>query len=824
MLANVRDLTTAVGQLQQKIDALYNSLDKVSGKATEALGGAQGVLQSGGQMGVGQGSATMSLGTDSAKFPTSQSASGGKMMPSSLGNFSFSWQFKQAPPETGLLGMGGDGDGDGGKKDTGLIYGPFDRAKDAFKGTLKIGLGAAAGAYAAMPDISLLGQRSVGLEQALRLGTGTRTMLNQQLTGGLRNAMSSVGSDAIVAPILASRGFMPGTADYKMLVGETAGAFRYLGVDNAAAASALASLRSAPTGASLYNLGINTYDAEKGQFKSAGQINRELMSTLTRGQKVTPQDIALSLQSGSLSGTLRDIYGGDEALIGMAQAQMMAIAEGKDPDLAVRGREEPIPILASVGKMNYAQTQLYETSEPKMLEGFAKAADVVEDFNKAMEGAVELLGFLKGFIGGAGGTNLGEAAVTGLPGILAGIKDLFKAAFSGLTGSGGGATGYGASFNANRLGGKGGGISAAPKGMVTAMYGAQDDGLWSASGGKHTGTDIAMPVGTPVEAAMDGTVSSTNAGADYGTSLILDHGNGYQTVYGHLSEKLVNLGDKVKQGQRIAKSGDTGNSTGPHLHYEVRFGQNNPVDPGALPSSMASISGSSLARDVGSPLEQLNNVLYNFMGKDIHPAEATAAGSSKLTSGSMGDKEQQKWAASLLSSLNAPASEANIRALNTWMKAEGRGFSTSLNRATYNPLNTTLDRPGAVSFNKVGVKAYTSWEQGLEATVSTLLGKSAADRGYSAIVNALQSDSGVSAVLGAVNNSAWRTGKTGGHGAYTAFSGKGGGSPTSLSGDAKTVNITVTFNQADDASAMRFAKQVQSYLDRENNNALMGSN
>ena len=116
MLSNVRDLTTAVGQLQQKIDALYNSLDKVSGKATEALGGAQGVLQSGGQIGVGQGSTTMNLGSDNAKFPTSQPSSGGKMMPSSLGNFSFSWQFRQGNPEASLMTSqaGGGGGGGGG--------------------------------------------------------------------------------------------------------------------------------------------------------------------------------------------------------------------------------------------------------------------------------------------------------------------------------------------------------------------------------------------------------------------------------------------------------------------------------------------------------------------------------------------------------------------------------------------------------------------------------------------------------------------------------------------------------------------------------------
>jgi len=833
MLSNVRDLTTAVGQLQQKIDALYNSLDKVSGKATEALGGAQGVLQSGGQIGVGQGSTTMNLGSDNAKFPTSQPSSGGKMMPSSLGNFSFSWQFRQGNPEASLMTSQAGGGGGGGG-DTGKFFGPIDAFKYGFKGAAKVGLGVAAGMYAAAPDVSLLGQRSIGLEQALRLGTGTRQMLNQQLTGGLRNAMSSVGSDAIVAPILASRGFMPGTSNYKMMVGETAGAFRYLGIDNAAAASALASLRSAPTGAALYNLGINTYDASTGKFKSTGAIAKELMSTLTAGRGATPEQIAFAIQSGTLSGTLTDLFGtGAERDI--MQVAMMDIAKGKNPDLAMRGEKEAIPILEGVGQMNYAQTRLYEASEDRMVEGFNRAAKVVDAFNKAMEKVVGPLAELKGVIQGAGGTNVGEAVSTGAPLIALGLKDMAKSLtslFPGIAGAGiatglatvaagfaaftevmddkpkgGGSSGYGASFNAQRLGGKGGGLYAAPSGMVTAMFGAQDNSLWASSGGKHTGTDIAMPVGTPVEAAMDGTVSSTNAGNEYGTSIVLDHGNGYQTVYGHLSERLVNLGDKVSKGQKIAKSGDTGNSTGPHLHYEVRFGQNNPVDPSSLNTAYTATGVSPIV------IEKMGNKLSGYMG--------ASAGASGNYTGKMGTGSQTNWASKLLGSLGAPVTDANVAALTTWARFEGGHWKNS---ASFNPLNTTLDLGGNKSINSVGVKKYGSWEEGLTATVKTLLGNRSSERGYAAIVDALKNNAGTSAVLSAVNQSAWVHGE--GKASNYNFP-RGGGGPAmmqAMDSGAKTVNITVTFNQADETSAMKFAKQVQSYLDRENNNSMMGSN
>jgi len=88
---------------------------------------------------------------------------------------------------------------------------------------------------------------------------------------------------------------------------------------------------------------------------------------------------------------------------------------------------------------------------------------------------------------------------------------------------------------------------------------------------KHGGLDIAVKTGTPVAAAASGVVivASTDVG-HYGTAVFIDHKNGYITHYGHLSKILVKVGQKVRQGQIIAKSGSTGRSTGPHLHFTVK--------------------------------------------------------------------------------------------------------------------------------------------------------------------------------------------------------------------------------------------------------------
>ena len=88
----------------------------------------------------------------------------------------------------------------------------------------------------------------------------------------------------------------------------------------------------------------------------------------------------------------------------------------------------------------------------------------------------------------------------------------------------------------------------------------------------HLGIDIAALTGDPVYAADSGVVVYAGAiSGGYGNMVMIDHGNGYQTLYAHLSAINVLCGSSVYQGQVIARSGSTGNSTGPHLHFEVRF-------------------------------------------------------------------------------------------------------------------------------------------------------------------------------------------------------------------------------------------------------------
>ncbi|MPZ28873.1 MAG: peptidoglycan DD-metalloendopeptidase family protein [Micromonosporaceae bacterium] len=102
------------------------------------------------------------------------------------------------------------------------------------------------------------------------------------------------------------------------------------------------------------------------------------------------------------------------------------------------------------------------------------------------------------------------------------------------------------------------------------------------SGVLHAGVDLAAPHGTPIRAVGAGTV--TDAGwvfGGYGISVVVDHGNGYYTHYAHASEARVSPGDRVSPGQTIALEGSTGDSSGPHLHFEVHQGMWNQVEPTA---------------------------------------------------------------------------------------------------------------------------------------------------------------------------------------------------------------------------------------------------
>lgn len=94
----------------------------------------------------------------------------------------------------------------------------------------------------------------------------------------------------------------------------------------------------------------------------------------------------------------------------------------------------------------------------------------------------------------------------------------------------------------------------------------------------HKGVDIAAPMGTDVYCAAQGKVIFAGQKSGYGNCVIIEHGNGLATLYGHLSKILVDANQQVKIGDVIAKVGNTGRSTGPHLHYEVRK-NNTPINP-----------------------------------------------------------------------------------------------------------------------------------------------------------------------------------------------------------------------------------------------------
>ncbi len=94
----------------------------------------------------------------------------------------------------------------------------------------------------------------------------------------------------------------------------------------------------------------------------------------------------------------------------------------------------------------------------------------------------------------------------------------------------------------------------------------------------HGGLDLAAPLGTPVRAARTGIVTRAGWWGTYGNVVVLDHGDGSETRYAHLSSVLVRVGQALRQGDVLGKVGSTGASTGPHLHFEVRF-DGRAVDP-----------------------------------------------------------------------------------------------------------------------------------------------------------------------------------------------------------------------------------------------------
>jgi LysM repeat protein len=108
-----------------------------------------------------------------------------------------------------------------------------------------------------------------------------------------------------------------------------------------------------------------------------------------------------------------------------------------------------------------------------------------------------------------------------------------------------------------------------PQSRITSRFGRRVDPFNKYNRVYHTGLDLAAKVGTPVVSAAEGEVIFTGRNGGYGNSVIIQHKNGYKTVYAHCSQILVEVGETVKMGRVIAAVGRTGTATGAHLHFEV---------------------------------------------------------------------------------------------------------------------------------------------------------------------------------------------------------------------------------------------------------------
>ena len=125
-------------------------------------------------------------------------------------------------------------------------------------------------------------------------------------------------------------------------------------------------------------------------------------------------------------------------------------------------------------------------------------------------------------------------------------------------------------------------LAAAPtlwpvQGRITASFGERID-PFSGEGAFHRGMDISAEIGTRIIAPADGVVQYADIMNGYGRAVVLDHGNGITTLYGHLSGFAVSPGETIHRGDTLGYVGSSGRSTGPHLHYEVRI-FNTPVNP-----------------------------------------------------------------------------------------------------------------------------------------------------------------------------------------------------------------------------------------------------
>jgi murein DD-endopeptidase MepM/ murein hydrolase activator NlpD len=464
-------------------------------------------------------------------------------------------------------------------------------------------------------------------------GPNSRMRVERGTMRALGNGLSGVGSDVEAANAMIGSGIQFSN-DYNSTyqsnmrnVGNTA---RYLNIDNGTAAASLAGLTSGASSSGLMQMGIMTSDPHSGKMLSEAQIFQQFYQRATAGRpKASVADTMDSLHRGFLGQMIQN-SGLDSTEQAKLAQYFIDKAQGQNMDLSnnaatgkligrsdKRGNKNP---LDSQMMVNTAKTNAMTDKESGLVTGFNAANSALKALTETIKNLNDAFVFKFGFDSTFKGDPAGRAAsgtdqdrTNGGPSnsvnAMAATGGYSRSTGGGIGGpigssiamgaSGSGSYGVGSgttSSVATASVGKGKGaagfklIRPVSSGKIGAFYNSIDPKLWN---GPHRALDFWVSEGTPVYAAADGTVvTSVNSSGEYGYHIIIDHGNGYQTVYAHLSLRMVENGSSVAGGSTmIGKSGSTGKVTGPHLHFELRK-NGTKIDP--LPF-MTGVSGATTA-------------------------------------------------------------------------------------------------------------------------------------------------------------------------------------------------------------------------------------
>jgi hypothetical protein len=469
------------------------------------------------------------------------------------------------------------------------------------------GLGATAGvllraAGSALPDLEeTIGRQTNFYQAALRANvmmgspTGARG-LQGTVFGALEGGITSRGSDAQVAAILANQGMVYSeetNSTYMQTLRGIRNSATYLNMDNASAALAIEGMTS---GAGSMNMlsqfGIHTSDPRTGKAYTQGQIFEQIAQRLTAGRgQASSEETLESIRRGNLGETIRNIgLSTDQQemfkqfMVARTSGNMMDVSSD-DAMRALQGDNLAVdrinPQLIGM-EITTEDTRLMKVVTDNYIEGMKKAAETVNDLRMAMELLPSSFVQLESFFSTLQGSQTGkfvEEFVSSMPGAISGLVAL--GAFSN------GLAGWAAGFAESAGVDPGTGYSPVPGGTYTPpdmgsgkptfklpmeSSTVHHDGYFGPRArGQHNGLDFPVPVGTPVKASADGVVSTISSGGGFGVYVIVTHSGGYSSLYAHLTRATVGLGTEVGAGQQIAVSGNTGDSTGPHLHLEIRL-------------------------------------------------------------------------------------------------------------------------------------------------------------------------------------------------------------------------------------------------------------